>query len=393
MSAGSIPISRPLFGAEEMEAVLEPLRTGWVVQGPKVAAFEAAFAEHVGTPHAIATSSCTTALHLALVALDVGPGDEVVVPAFTWVATANVVEMQGARPVFVDVDLETFNASAEVIEAAITPRTKVIMPVSLFGLSAPMGPILEIARARHLRVVEDDACAIGTWYEGRHAGTLADVGCFSFHPRKAITTGEGGMLITRDPDLAARVRSLRDHGASVSDLDRHQGARSFHLPDFDMVGYNYRMTDLQGALGVAQLARLDGILAERTRLARRYDEALRVLQWLRTPRRPANGRHGYQAYVCLYAPEPPTVANAERLHAGRNALMSRLEEQGIATRPGTHALHLLGVYRRKYGLEPSGLPGAYLADRVSLALPLFAGLTDAQQDFVVERLGAAADDR
>lgn len=392
MSSGYIPISRPLFGAEEMEAVLEPLRTGWVVQGPKVAAFERAFAEYVGTPHAVATSSCTTALHLALVALDVGPGDEAVVPAFTWVATANVVEMQGAQPVFVDVDLETFNASADAIEAVITPRTKVIMAVSLFGLSAPMGPIMEIARARNLRVVEDDACAIGTWYEGMHAGTLADVGCFSFHPRKAITTGEGGMLITRDPDLAASVRSLRDHGASVSDLARHQGARSFRLPDFDMVGYNYRMTDLQGALGVAQIARLEAILAERTRLARRYDEALNGFAWLRTPRPPAAGRHGYQAYVCLYAPERPTAANVERLHAGRNALMSRLEEQGIATRPGTHAVHLLGVYRRKYGLEPSGLPGAYLADRLSLALPLFAGLTDPQQDFVVEQLAVAAHD-
>jgi perosamine synthetase len=390
MSGGSIPISRPLFGAEEMDAVLEPLRSGWVVQGPKVAAFERAFGEYVGTPHAVATSSCTTALHLALVAMGVAPGDEVVVPAFTWVATANVVEMQGARPVFIDVDLDTFNATADGIEAAITPRTKVVMPVSLFGLSAPMGPIMEIARAHNVRVVEDDACAIGTWQEGKHAGTLADAACFSFHPRKAITTGEGGMLVTADPDLAARVRSLRDHGASVSDLARHEGRRPFRLPDFDVVGYNYRMTDIQGALGLAQCGRLPAILEERARLARRYDEALGGLAWLRTPRPPENGRHGYQAYVCLFAPEEPTVDNVERLHAQRNGLMSRLEEQGIATRPGTHALHLLAVYGRKYGIRASALPGAYFADRLSLALPLFAGLTDAQQDFVVERLAAAA---
>src|SRR5438874_2482832 len=194
----NIPLTKPYFGEEERRAVAEPLDMGWVIQGPKVAEFERLFAAYTGAPFALATTSCTTALHLALVALGVGPGDEVIVPAFTWVATANVVEMQGARPVFVDIELATFNIDAAQIAQAITPRTKVIMPVSLFGISAPMQPILENARRYDLKVVEDAACALGAWYGDHHAGTLADLGCFSFHPRKAITTGEGGMVITAD---------------------------------------------------------------------------------------------------------------------------------------------------------------------------------------------------
>lgn len=381
-----IPISKPYFGDEERALVLEPIETGWVVQGPKVAEFERRFAAYAGTPFALATTSCTTALHLALVALGVGPGDEVIVPALTWVATANVVEMQGARPVFVDVELDTFNLDPARLAAAMTPRTKVILPVSLFGISAPMTPILELARRSGLKVVEDAACAVGAWYHGQHAGTLADIGCFSFHPRKAITTGEGGMLITADEDCAGRVQSLRDHGASKSDLARHLGARAYLLPDFEMVGYNYRMTDLQGALGVAQMGRLEWALEQRTRLARRYDEAIEGLGWLRPPVVPPGCRHGYQAYVGLFRPEAPTVANVERLHRQRNALMDRLEAAGIATRPGTHAVHLLGLYRDKYGLRPEDFPNAYLADRLTLALPLYAQMTDEEQAYVVTHL-------
>ena len=381
-----IPISRPYFGEEERRAVLEPLESGWVVQGPKVAEFERRFAVYTGAPFALATTSCTTALHLALVALGVGPGDEVVVPAFTWVATANVVEMQGARPVFVDVELDTFNVDVAQVEAAITSRTKALIPVSLFGVSAPMAPLLDVARRHGLRVVDDAACGVGAWYQGRHAGTLADLGCFSFHPRKAITTGEGGMVVTGDEALAGRVRSLRDHGASKSDLARHLGARSYLLPDFDLVGYNYRMTDLQGALGVAQMARLEWILEQRTERARRYDEALSGTGWLRPPATPPGCRHGYQSYVCLFQPEVPNVGNVERLHARRNALMDALEAAGVATRPGTHAVHMLGFYRDKYGLQPEDFPNAYLADRLTLTLPLFAQMTDAEQDHVIEGL-------
>ncbi len=197
-----------------------------------------------------------------------------IIPPFTWVATANVVEMLGAQPVFVDIELDTFNIDVSKIEASVTPRTKVIVPVSLFGVSAPMRPIMDIAKKYHLFVVEDDACATGAWYQGHHAGTLADIGCFSFHPRKAITTGEGGMVITNSTELAEKMRSLRDHGASKSDLARHLGSRSYLLPEFNVVGYNYRMTDFQGAIGVEQMKRLQWILEQRTRLAHRYDEKL-----------------------------------------------------------------------------------------------------------------------
>jgi perosamine synthetase len=383
----NIPITKPLFGDEERRAILQPLETGWVAQGPCVAEFERRFAAYVDTPFAIATSSCTAALHLALVASGVGPGDEVIVPAFTWVATANVVEMQGARPVFVDIELDTFNIDADRIEQAITARTKVLVPVSLFGISAPMSPIVGLARKYGLKLVEDAACALGGWYRGRPAGTGGDVGCFSFHPRKVITTGEGGMLVTADEDTAARLRSLRDHGASTSDLARHRGARSYVLPDFDMVGYNYRLTDLQGAVGVAQMARLESILEQRSRLAARYLQLLSGKTALRMPVVPEGCRHGYQSFVCLFQPERVGLDTVQRLHVERNLLMDRLEAAGIATRPGTHAVHMLGYYREKYGLKPEDFPQAFLADQLTLALPLYAQMTDEEQDYVVEQIG------
>jgi dTDP-4-amino-4,6-dideoxygalactose transaminase len=381
-----IPISKPLFGEEEMRAVVEPLESGWVVQGPKVAEFEKRFAAYTGTPNAIATTSATTALHLALVALGVGPGDEVIVPAFTWVATANVAEMQGAKPVFVDIDLDTFNIDVAQLEAAITPRTKVIIPVSLFGLSADIAPIMAIARKHGIKVVEDDACATGAWYHGKHAGTHADIGCFSFHPRKAITTGEGGMVITASDDVANHIRSLRDHGASKSDLARHVGARSYVLPDFNIVGYNYRMTDLQGAVGAVQMGRLPEILERRIAVAKRYDEQLASLSWLRTPATPSGYTHGYQSYVCLFRPETPTMRNVRTLHEQRNALMDALEAAGVATRPGTHAVHMLGFYREKYGIRPEDFPNACLADQLSIAFPLFAQMTADEQDHVISHI-------
>ena len=381
-----IPISKPFFGDEEKRAVAEPLETGWVVQGPKVAEFESRFMAYLHAKHALATTSATTALHMAMVALGVGPGDEVIVPAFTWVSTANVVEMQGAKPVFVDIELDTFNIDVAQIERAITKKTKAIMPVSLFGVSADLNPIMAIAKKHGLKVVEDAACATGTWYHGHHAGTVADIGCFSFHPRKAITTGEGGMFTTADPATADLVRSLRDHGASKSDLQRHLGARSYVLPDFNHVGFNYRMTDIQAAIGVVQMGRLPSLMEQRTAVAKRYDQKLGGLGWLRTPTVPAGYVHGYQSYVCLFRPETPTVKNVERLHGQRNALMDSLEAAGVATRPGTHAVHMLGFYRETYGIKPEDFPNAYLADQLTLAIPLYAQLTAEEQDYVVSRL-------
>jgi perosamine synthetase len=382
----TIPITKPVFGPEELAAIQRPIESGWVVQGPYVKAFEDRFAAFTGAPFAVATTSCTTALHLALRILDVHPGDEVIVPAFTWIATPNVVEYGGARPIFCDIDLATFNIDPDRVEALITPRTVGILPVHLFGLCAAMDRVRSIAERHGLWVVEDAACGFGARFCGRHAGTLGDMGAFSFHPRKAITTGEGGMLTTGRAEYAARTRVLRDHGASRTDLVRHEGKTAFLLAEYQELGYNYRMTDLQGALGCAQMDRAEWILSERRRRAKRYDELLADLDWLATPCVPAGYEHGYQAYVCLFRPERPTLDNVDRLHARRSRVMARLESRGIATRQGTHAPILLDYYAARYGLRPEGYPNAAFADRLSLALPLYPQMTDEEQDLVVTEL-------
>ncbi len=384
-----IPISKPFFGVEEAKAIVEPLETGWVVQGPKVAEFEKRFAEFAKVEHAIAMTSCTTALHAGLLARGIGPGDEVIVPAFTWVATANVVELVGAKPVFLDVRAEDFNLDIAALEKTITDRTKAIIPVSLFGATAPMHDVMRIAKARELFVMEDCACAVGTFLGERHAGTIGHAGAFSFHPRKSITTGEGGMFVTNDAALAQAVRVIRDHGASTSDLQRHLGPRSYVLPEFAVVGSNYRMTDFQGALGVEQMKRLEWILGERTKRAARYDELLKAVPELKAPKAPPGSRHGYQAYVTWFAPETPTLANVQTLHDKRNTVMDKLQHAGVATRPGTHAVHMLAFYGDKYGIAREDFPGAYLSDQLTLTLPLYVQMTDAEQDYVVAELRRA----
>lgn len=381
-----IPITKPLFDETDRAAILKPLESGWVVQGPHVARFEETFAAYVGASHAVAASSCTAALHMAVAALGVKPGDEVIVPAFTWISTANVVEYMGATPVFCDVRLDTFNLDVERLATVITPRTVGIIPVHLFGLCAEMGAIRSLADRHGLWVVEDAACAFGARIHGRHAGTFGAIGCFSFHPRKSITTGEGGMATTERQDLAAVLRSLRDHGASLTDYVRHDRRDGFLLPDFNLLGFNYRMTDLQGALGCAQMQRADLVVAQRATRAARYHDRLKDVEGLALPAAPDGYTHGYQAFVCLYRPEPPTFANVTALHRERNALMQRLAEKGIATRQGTHAVILQRYYAAKYRLAPEEYPNAYFADRLSLALPLFPQMTDPELEWVCSSL-------
>lgn len=381
-----IPITKPVLGDEELAAVRAPLESGWVVQGPRVAEFESRFAAFVRSPHAAATSSCTTALHVAMAALGPKPGEEVIVPAFTWVSTANVVEYLGATPIFCDVDLETFNIDVDRCESLVTERTVGIIPVHLFGLAAEIERLLDLAERKGLWVVEDAACGFGCFRNGRHVGTFGAFGAFSFHPRKAITTGEGGMLTTADSQLDELARSLRDHGATRSDHERHTESDAFLLAQYPHLGFNVRMTDIQGALGCAQLDRAEWILGRRREIAARYDELLAGVQWLRTPAVPAGDLHGYQAYVCLVAPEEPTLVNAERLHERRNRLMRELEEQGIATRQGTHAAALTRYYAEKYDLAPEQFPAASLAERLSLTLPLYPQMTEEEQDIVVSAL-------
>jgi perosamine synthetase len=387
-----IPITKPCFGDEERAALVRPLDSGWVVQGPEVERFERKFADFTGARHAVATSSCTTALHIAVAALGLRPGDEVIVPAFTWVATPNVVEYMGATPIFCDVDLRTFNVDVRQLEALITPNTVGIIPVHMFGLAADMDAVMAIAARRKLWVVEDAACGFAAWYGGRHVGTFGDAGCFSFHPRKSITTGEGGMVTTTRDDLASASRSLRDHGASRSDLSRHQGAAGYLLSEYARLGYNYRLTDMQGALGGAQMDRAPQLVAGRVARARRYDEMLAGCSWLERPIVPGEpGRyvHGYQSYVTIFSPERPTIANVDALHDRRNRLMAALEGQGIATRQGSHAPVVQTYYLDKYRIPREQFPNAVLADRVSLSLPLYPQMTDTEQDLVVSALLAA----
>lgn len=369
----NIPISLPVTGEEEWQATREPLINGWLTSGPKVREFEQLFAERHQVKHALAVTSATTALHLALVALEVGPGDEVIVPAFTWVSTANVVLYCGANVVFADVDPVTFNINPEDLKKRITSKTKAIIPVHLFGLCANMDAIKAIAG--DIPLVEDGACAAGAAYKGTPAGALGTIGCFSFHPRKSVTTGEGGMITTNDDRLADVMSMLRNHGASISEEQRHHGPRPYILPDFNMLGYNYRMTDLQGAVGVVQIKKLDTFIDEREKWAAWYSEQLKDIPWLRTPQVGADYKHGWQSFV--------TFVDESKAPCSRNEIMEKLQEQGISTRPGTHAVHMLNYYADKYGIQPSDYPGAQAANDYSMSIPLHNRMVAEDYHYVV----------
>lgn len=313
----TIQIAQPAIGEEEKAAVLEVLDSGWLTQGPKVAAFEKAFAEMHQVKHAIACTSCTTALHLILAAMDIGPGDEVIVPAFTWIATANAVLYCGAKPIFADVDPLTYNIDPGKIREKITDKTKAIIPVHLFGLCADMDSISAVASG--IPIVGDAACAASAAYKEKPAGSLGLAAAFSFHPRKSVTTGEGGMITTQDDFLAETINMLRNHGASISEEQRHHGPKPYLLPEFNLLGYNYRMTDLQGAVGIVQLSKLPSFTEERNRWAEYYNQQFGEIEWLRTPLMPVGFRHGWQAYVC-YVDEKTAPAT-------RNEIMEKLQKK------------------------------------------------------------------
>jgi perosamine synthetase len=372
----SIAIAAPVMGEDEWLALREPLMSGWLTQGPKVAAFERAFAARHQVAHAIAVTSATTGLHLALAALGIGPGDEVIVPAFTWVSTANCAVYCGAKPVFADVERGTFNIDPAEVVRRLTPRTKAVIAVHLFGLCVDV-LALRTLLPPGVAIVEDAACAAGGAVGNQPAGGLGDIAVFSFHPRKSITTGEGGMVTTQNHNLAERVQILRNHGASVSEEERHHGPKPYLLADFDVLGFNYRMTDLQGAIGLVQLGKLDRFIDERARWAEFYRRELADLAWLRLPSEPAHGRHAWQAFVTYVDP------NAAR---PRNEIMRALHERGVASRPGTHAVHALGYYRERFGIAPEDFPAAFDCDRQSMAIPLHNRMSDDDYAYVVEAL-------
>jgi perosamine synthetase len=379
VASKTVPVARPSFGAREEKAVVEALRSGWVSQGPRVAEFERQFAQYVGAPEAVAVSSCTTALHLALVAAGIRPGDEVLCPSLSFIATANAIVYAGAKPVFVDIDPFTFNLDPHRIENAITGRTKAILVVHQIGLPCALNEISEIAARHGLAVVEDAACAIGSEYDGRLIGRPDSlIACFSFHPRKILTTGEGGMITTSDRDIAARLRRMRQHAMNVSDLARHS-ANTVVFESYDEIGYNYRMTDLQAALGLVQLERLPEMLERRRSLAMRYSTRLAMIPWLIVPTEPKNCRHNFQSYMVRLRDDAPI---------SRDELMQELLKRGVSSRRGIMAIHRELPYRDEKW--ETLLPVTNLVTDTALVLPLFYEMTDEEQDYVIDCLEQVA---
>jgi perosamine synthetase len=364
-----IPVMIPMLGEEEAAAAADAVRSGWVAQGPRVARFEREFAELAGAAHGVAVSSCTTALHLALVLLDVGPGDEVVVPSLSFIATANAVRYVGATPVFADVDLATGNLTVETIEAVRTPRTRAIVAVHQGGVPFDTAALRKAADGWGVPLVEDAACAAGSTAYGQPASAGATIAAWSFHPRKVITTGEGGMLTVDDAGWAARLRRLREHGMNVSAADRHASAQPV-LEAYLETAYNYRMTDIQAAVGLVQLGRLAGLVAQRRALAARYHELLSGIDGLVPVRDPAHGQTNYQSFWVRLDPAYGT---------GRDEALAALAARGVSARRGIMAAHLEPAYA---DVTPGPLPVTERITRDSLILPLHHALTDDDQQYI-----------
>ncbi|MFE1882024.1 DegT/DnrJ/EryC1/StrS family aminotransferase [Streptomyces diastatochromogenes] len=373
MSTDRIPVMIPWLGEEEARAASDAVLSGWVAQGPRVAEFERAFAERVGAEHGIAVSSCTTALHLSLVALGLGPGDEVVVPSLSFIATANAVRYVGAEPVFADVDAATGNLTTSTVDAVRTPRTKAVLAVHQGGVPADVHSLRAACAEWDLPLVEDAACAIGSTVGGKPVGHGALIAAWSFHPRKLVTTGEGGMVTTDDAEWAARLRRLREHGMNASAADRHASNRPV-LESYLEVGFNYRMTDVQAAIGLVQLGKLDAMIARRRELAARYGALLLDVPGLTPVRDPAHGHSNFQSYWVLLDEDFPV---------GRDDLLAALAEAGVSARRGIMAAHLEPAYADH---PRAPLPVTEHLTRDSLILPLFHTMTEAQQDRVVAAL-------
>jgi dTDP-4-amino-4,6-dideoxygalactose transaminase len=370
-----IPVMRPWFGKEEAEAAAEAVASGWVAQGPRVQEFEEAFAAALGAPHAVAVSSGTAALHLALIAAGIGLGDEVVVPSLSFIATANAVRYVGAQPVFADVDLVTQNLIPETVKPHLTGRTRAVILVDQAGIPADLDEMRALCDPLRITVIEDAACAAGSTYRAHPAGAGASLATFSFHPRKLLTTGEGGMLTTSDGAIAARVRRLREHGMDVSAADRHHSRQPVH-EHYTEVGFNFRMTDVQAAIGLVQLRKLAQMVTRRRVLARRYQQLLSGIPELLMADDPPCGETNYQSFWMLL-PKESTVS--------RDGLIRLLTEAGISVRRGIMAAHLEPAYA---GVKAS-LPVTERLTRHSLILPLFHQMTQVQQDRVASVVTSA----
>lgn len=373
-----IPVIKPYFGDEEAEAAAAAVRSGWVAQGPRVGEFERAFAARVDAAYGVAVSSCTTGLHLMLHVLGVGQGDEVVVPSLSFIATANSVRYTGATPVFADVDPTTGNLTWETVATVCTSRTKAVLVVHQAGVPADVEPIRSACESRGIAVVEDAACAVGATYRGRAVGAGALAAAWSFHPRKLLTTGEGGMVTTGRSDWAAEMRRLREHGMDVSAAERHRAAQPV-LERYLEVGFNYRMTDIQAAVGLVQLAKLDEMVTRRRALAARYHRLLAGVPGIRAVADPPYGTTNYQSFWIELGPDFPMR---------RDDLLAMLYARGVSSRRGIMATHLEPAYA---DVPHASLPVTEHLSARSLIIPLYHTMTDAEQDLVVDVLAAAAE--
>ena len=371
-----IAFSQPYMDDAEAQAAADVVRTHWIVGGPRLAEFEQRFAALCGAKHAIGVSSWTTGAFLVLHAWGIGPGDEVIVPSLTFIASVNVVAHAGATPVFVDIDPRTWNIDPALIENKITPRTKAIIPIDQIGLPCDIDAINDIARRHNLLVLEDAACSFASRNNGRPIGALADVTVFSLHARKVVSTAEGGMIVTDDGDFAARLRMLRHQGMSLSDHARHTASPTV-FEEYPEIGYNFRITDIQAAIGLVQLAKLDTILANRRRVAEAYNAYLERHSLLAGPFVPNGIEHNWQSYMVALRPNSPI---------GRNDIMEWLHERGIPTRRGVMASHVEPPYRN-LGVK---LPYTEAAAAATLQLPIHPGLTEAQQTYILEKLSELA---
>lgn len=402
-----IPVTIPFFDEKEAENVKEVLNSGWVAQGPMVAKFEKAIAEHEQSEYGIATTSCTTALHLAMEASGMTAGMDAIAPAFTFVATTNAIVQTGAVPILVDICQETYNIDVEKVSEIIERdyqeqdgklRNKStgnilwgIVPVHEFGLCCNIYEVNKIADKYHLKVIEDAACALGAKIGQVHQGGFGNLSCISFHPRKSITTGEGGMVLCNDAVLAKKMKELRTHGSTVSADARHAG-KGFLLPEHNEAGYNYRMTDIQAAVGMAQVEKLDYIIEEKRKRAEIYNRLIKeYLPEFITPYVPNDYFHTYQSYVCMLDLEKLHLDSVAAGGEYRNMLLQKLEDIGIATRQGTHAVHMLGYYRNRFGYKPEDFPNAYACDHLSITLPLYVQMNDSDQEYVVKTIRKTID--
>ncbi|MEX6689937.1 DegT/DnrJ/EryC1/StrS family aminotransferase [Danxiaibacter flavus] len=367
-----IPIAKPFLAEEEAQAAYDTILTGWITQGPKVQAFEAQFATYTGAKYAVAVSNCTTALHLAMIVAGIGKDDEVICPSMSYIATANAITYVGAVPVFAEVQRGTYNLDPVDAEQKITSKTKAILLVHQIGLPADIDAFTTLCNRYNLQLIEDAACAAGSSYKGKRIGSHSSLVCFSFHPRKVISTGDGGMITTSDENLYNRLKLLRQHGMSVNDRVRHESTQLI-FEDHIEIGYNYRMTDIQAAVGIEQLKKLDWIVTERRKIAYAYNEAFKDIDCISLPFESDGYFCNYQSY-CIYL-QPGC-------HIKRNDLMQQLLDKKIATRRGVMNAHRETAYRELY--RNASLPVSENLQDNSIMLPLFVPMSKEEIDYVID---------